>query len=260
MITVLTSTLNRSHTLPRLFESLCNQGYKHFEWVVVDGGSTDDSLALLAEFKEFASFPVRVIHKPKSGKNGAINAGVLAATGDWVFIVDSDDALTPDAIATIEEKLRQFNSDKMVGLYFRRAYFNGKIIGKILEDNVLRLTPAEAADMLKGDLAYVFKRDSLLRNQFPVISGEKFVPELYVWNKIGDQGDIHFFLNKYIYFCEYLPDGLSINFSTNLKRNPRGFLLFYRSQIMREAKNMNKIKCTIRVVQCYFYILLKMVE
>ena len=56
MITVLTSTLNRSHTLPRLFESLCNQGYKHFEWVVVDGGSTDDSLALLAEFKEFFEY------------------------------------------------------------------------------------------------------------------------------------------------------------------------------------------------------------
>ncbi len=260
MISVLTSTYNRSYTLPRLFESLCNQECKHFEWIVFDGGSSDDTMDLLEEFKRSASFAIQVIQQPNIGKNGAINAGVLAAAGDWIFIVDSDDVLTPDAIGTIEEKLRQFNSDKMVGLCFRRAYFNGKIIGKILEDNVLRLTPAEAADMLKGDLAYVFKRDSLLRNQFPVISGEKFVPELYVWNKIGDQGDIHFFLNKYIYFCEYLPDGLSFNFSTNLKRNPRGFLLFYRSQIMREAKNMNKIKCTIRVVQCYFYILLKMVE
>jgi len=215
---------------------------------------------LVEEFKKSASFAIRVIQCPDTGKNEAINAGVFAASGDWIFIVDSDDALTPDAIATIEEKLRQIDSHKIVGICFRRAYFSGKIIGKILNDNVLKLTPTEADDMLKGDLAYVFKRESMFRTPFPVISGEKFVPERYVWNKIGDQGDIYFFIHKYIYFCEYLPDGLSFNFSTNLKRKPRGFLLYYRSQIMREAKMMNKMKCIIRVAQCYIYILLKMVK
>lgn len=260
MITVLTSTYNRSHTLPRLYRSLCNQECKHFEWIVFDGGSTDDTQALLADVKKSASFAVRVIHQPNSGKNVAINAGVLAASGDWIFIVDSDDVLTSDAIATIEEKLSEVNSDKLVGLCFRRAYFDGKINGKSIGPGVLKLTPTEASTLLKGDLAYVFKKDSMLRNPFPVIPGEKFVPELYVWNKIGDQGDICFFVTKYIYLGDYLPDGLSRNFSTNLKKNPRGFLLFYRSQISREAKIKNKMKCMIRAVQCYIYILLKMIK
>lgn len=256
MITVLTPTYNRAYTLPRLFKSLCDQKCKNFEWVVVDSESTDNTGPLLDEFKKSAPFPVRIIQQPKLGKHVAVNSGVLSAEGDWIFIVDSDDALTPDAISTIENKLSEFNSDKLVGLCFRRAYFDGKMIGRSIDNyDVMKLTPTEAGNLLKGDLAYVFKKEVMLKTPFPVINGETFVPELYIWNKIGDQGDIYFFINKYIYLCEYLPDGYSLNFSKNLRRNPRGFLLYYRSQIAREKNIINKMKRAIRAVQCYLYIL-----
>ena len=226
MITVLTPTFNRSHTLPRLFESLCSQECKDFEWIVIDDGSTDDTQALLSDFEKSAPFVIRVIQQPNSVKHVAINVGTFAAMGNWVLIVDSDDALTPDAITTIKEKLSQFNSNSLVGLSFRRAYFDGKIIGKrIVGPSVMKLTPSEASALFKGDLVYVFKKDSMLKNPFPVIPDEKFVPELYIWNKISDAGNIYFFVDKYIYLCEYLPDGYSHNFSANLKRNPQGFLL-----------------------------------
>jgi len=223
---------------------------------VIDDGSTDDTQALLSDFEKSAPFVMRVIQQPNSGKHVAINVGVLAAKGEWIFIVDSDDALTSDAITTIKEKPSQFNSDNLVGISFRKAYFDGKIIGKkIIGPSVMKLTPTEASAIFKGDLAYVFKKDIMLKNPFPVIPGEKFVPELYIWNKIGDEGDIYFFVNKCIYLCEYLPDGYSRNFRTNLRRNPRGFLLFYASQITREATMINKVKCAIRVAQCYFHII-----
>ncbi len=256
MITVLTPTYNRSHTLPRLYESLCNQESKNFEWVVVDDGSTDNTQALLFDLAKSASFTIQIISQPNSGKHVAVNTGVSVATGDWIFIVDSDDALTPDAIGTIEVALNNFSSDNLVGLCFRRAYFDGRIIGNKIEGpSAIKLTPTKAGALFQGDLAYVFKRDSMLKHPFPVIRGEKFVPELYIWNKISDEGDIYFFGDKYIYFCEYLPDGYSHNFSKNLRRNPQGFMLFYRSQISREDKIIRKIKCTIRMVQCYLYIL-----
>lgn len=260
MISVMTATYNRAYTLPRLFESLCSQECKHFEWIIIDDGSTDNTQALLQDFKRTASFAVRILRQPNSGKNVAINAGVLAAAGDWIFIVDSDDALTPDSIATIERRLAEVNSDRPVGLCFRKAYFGGRIVGKSVGPGLLKLTPTEASALLKGDLAYVFKKESMLRNPFPVIPHEKFIPELYVWNKISDEGNIYFFTNKYIYLCDYLPDGITINFSTYLKKNPRGFLLHYRSQISRETKIENKIKRTIRAAQCYLYILLERLQ
>ncbi len=260
MITVLTATYNRSYTLRRLFDSLCSQECKHFEWIVIDDGSTDDTLALLADFKKSAPFAIRVIQQPNSGKHIAINSGVRASAGDWIFIVDSDDALTRDAIDIIEKEFSEINQDELVGLCFRKAYFDGKMIGKNVGSGVLKMTPTEASNLLKGDLAYVFKKDSMIRTPFPVIPFEQFVPELYVWNMIGDQGDIYFFVDKYINFCEYLPDGFSKNFSMNLKRNPRGFLLYYRSQISRENKIITKMKRMIRAAQCCIFIAFKKIK
>lgn len=255
MISIVTPTYNRAHTLPRLFDSLCQQTYRNFEWMVIDDGSTDDTPELLANFKRSAPFAVQVIQQANSGKHVAVNAGVSIATGEWVFIVDSDDALTPDAILTVEEKLSQFNSSRLVGLAFRKAFYDGQIIGERIGPGVMRLNPTGAGELFKGDLAYVFKKEAMLKHPFPVIPGEKFVPELYIWNKIGDEGDIYYFTDICIYLCEYLPDGYSRNFNANLRRNPRGFLLYYKSQISRETTITNKLKRTIRAAQCYLFIL-----
>lgn len=258
MITVLTPTYNRSHTLPRLYKSLCNQESKNFEWVVVDDGSTDNTQALLSGFVKSAPFAIQVISQSNSGKHVAVNTGVSVAKGEWILIVDSDDALTPDGISTIEKNISQLPSDIVVGLCFRKAFFDGTIIGKIVKGpSVIKLNPTEAGALFRGDLAYVFKKDIMLKHPFPVISGEKFVPELYIWNKIGDEGAIYYFSDKYIYLCEYLLDGYSRNFTKNLKNNPRGFMLFYRSQIMREKSFIRKLKCVIRTAQCYLYIIQK---
>ena len=50
MITVFTPAYNRAQLLPRLFESLCKQTYKDFEWVIVDDGSVDDTRSVVEEF------------------------------------------------------------------------------------------------------------------------------------------------------------------------------------------------------------------
>ena len=50
-----------------------------------------------------------------------------------------------------------------------------------------------------------------------------------------------------------MPDGLSANFKSQLKNNPKGFLLYYKDQFRREKGALNKTKMTIRIVQCYFY-------
>lgn len=259
MITILTPTYNRSHTLTRLFESLKQQDNKSFEWLVVDDGSTDRTLVLLESFKMEIDFPIRIIHQDNSGKHVALNTGVLAAKGDWVFIVDSDDALTFDAISEILDKLKKFDDEKIAGICFRKADFTHCMVGSKIEfaSNVMCCSPTEAGEALKGDLAYIFRKEIMLNNLFPVINSEKFLPELFIWNKIGDAGLIYFFVNKYIYLCEYLTDGYSANFYSCLKSNPKGFLIFYKAQISREVNLIKKLKCFIRVCQCYLFVFLK---
>lgn len=254
MITVLTPSYNRSHTLERAFKSLVQQTNKRFEWLVIDDGSTDDTDVLIQKLGSRANFKVRYMRQENSGKHVAINTGTALAESEWILILDSDDALTHDAIATVQQYLDAHQSADLLGLCFRKAFMNGAIIGQKQEfAEKIFLHPTDAGKLIKGDLAYIFRRSALLTHPFPVIPGEKFVPELYIWNKIGDDGKILFLTRKYIYLCEYLPDGYSANFTNNLKRNPRGFLVYYKSQFLRENFGIAKLKCAVRSLQCWYY-------
>lgn len=254
MISIITPTYNRAHTLRRLFDSLSAQSCLGFEWIIVDDGSVDDTQKLCEEFKLSASFRVEILTQRNSGKHVAVNLGCDNAVGEWLIIVDSDDALPVDAVSIIGSKIKLNGYTSTVGLCFRKAHMDGVLVGNTvaLPDGII-MPPSEAGAMFKGDLAYVFRREAHLMYPFPVIPGEKFVPEQFIWNKISDLGDIVFFPTTVVYLCEYLPDGYSANFSSNLKLNPKGFLMFYHAQFFREKKFMLKIKCLIRCSQCLVY-------
>jgi len=260
MISILTPTYNRAHTLMRLYESLVTQGDQNFEWVVVDDGSNDDSGLLLTLLSDRAAINMTVITQPNSGKHLAVNAGVLAAKGEWIFIVDSDDLLTADAVSKVKAGIQVVFSKSPLGVCFRRASFNGELWGGEICTSLgaySYMHPTAAAHQYRGDLAYVFKKHALLANPFPSFNGENFVPELLVWNKIGDQGLIAYFHRQVVYLADYLPDGYTANFRANIRRNPRGFKAFYTQQYFREHALRPKLKCAIRVVQCLCFSVLR---
>lgn len=252
MITILTPTYNRAYTLERLYKSLLQQNIP-FEWLVIDDGSTDTTHELVTEFQKSAPFPIRYIHQNNSGKHVAINTGAREAKGDFIFIVDSDDMLTEDAFFYVQNSINTL-TEKDLAICFRRSYFDKVLIGsKNLASEPIIMTPTEAGNYFQGDLAYIFRTSALLSHPFPIIEGEKFVPELLIWNRISDEGTIIFYPDKAIYLCEYLDDGYSKNFKNNLRRSPKGFALFYRDQFFREKSLIRKIKCTIRYIQCLYY-------
>ena len=80
--TVFTPLYNRAHLLSRIFESLCNQTYKDFEWVIVDDGSNDNSKEVVNHFKEsHSNFAIHYFYQTNGGKHRAINHGVKEAKG-----------------------------------------------------------------------------------------------------------------------------------------------------------------------------------
>lgn len=100
MITIFTPTYNRAHLLPRLYESISKQDCMDFEWLVIDDGSTDNTQALFEEWMD-QEHPFSIFYQKvkNGGKQRAINQAVSMAKGEYFFIVDSDDALTPDAVS-----------------------------------------------------------------------------------------------------------------------------------------------------------------
>lgn len=87
-ISVITICYNSAKTIRRTLESVVTQTYQNLEYIVVDGGSTDETLAIVGEFKDTIA---KVISEPDSGIYDAMNKGVRMATGDWIHILNSDD-------------------------------------------------------------------------------------------------------------------------------------------------------------------------
>lgn len=252
MITILTPTYNRAYTLERLYKSLLLQNLP-FEWLIIDDGSTDATKEMIATFQANSPFSIRYFYQENKGKHVAINTGASEALGDFIFIVDSDDMLTNDAFLSVQNAIISLSKND-VGICFRRAHFDGVLIGnKNLGSDPIKMTPTDAGNYFQGDLAYIFRTSALLSHPFPIVKGEKFIPELLIWNAIGDKGKIIFYPDKSIYQCEYLADGYSANFKQNLRKNPKGFALFYRDQFFRERSLIRKIKCAIRYLQCLFF-------
>jgi glycosyltransferase involved in cell wall biosynthesis len=94
--TVVTAVFNGAATLEAAINSLRKQSFRDFEYVVLDGGSTDATVALLEQNTD-------AIHywrsEPDSGIYEAWNKGLRVARGEWIAFLGADDAYYPDALA-----------------------------------------------------------------------------------------------------------------------------------------------------------------
>ena len=91
-------------------DSIINQTYKNLEIILVDDGSPDNCGAICDEYAAKDS-RVRVIHKENGGVSSARNAGIEAATGDYIGFVDSDDWIEPDMYENLLESLQRENAE-----------------------------------------------------------------------------------------------------------------------------------------------------
>lgn len=99
LVSVITPCLNPGSRLTRCLDSIEEQTYAEVEHIVVDGGSTDGTLDLLA------SRGARFVSEPDRGQVDAINKGFRLARGDVLGWLNADDILLPDAIETVIEAL-----------------------------------------------------------------------------------------------------------------------------------------------------------
>ncbi|HCL5273006.1 TPA: glycosyltransferase family 2 protein [Salmonella enterica] len=257
MISILTPAFNRSHTLQRLYNSLCSQDNMSFEWVIIDDGSIDNTKDMINKFIAEKIIAIKYVFQENKGKPYAINTGVPLCQFDYIFVVDSDDALTKDAISSLITAIFEAENTHILfsGVGFRKATFDGSVLGVSTDfkEPTLYLNATEAGNIFKADLAYCFKKESLLRYPFPLYKNERFIPELFIWNKITDESKIRFNANKSIYLAEFLEDGLTKNFIRQLKKYPYSFKIYYADQFFREKKIIKKIKMLIRYFQCLAY-------
>ncbi len=226
LLTVFTPVYNRGELLRRAYDSLCRQTDMDFEWLVVDDGSTDDTPRVLRDIASAhtAPFPIRIVTTPNGGKHRAVNRGVSDAQGRWFTILDSDDYLTPDAVATIRRRLDGVDPARgLAGVIALRVHPDGTTVGTPFTTDSLECHHSHYRNVLgiEGDRAEVVATEVMRRYPFPEFPGERFLREGPVWQQIGTDYKFRYTSDP-IYVCDYQPDGLTAKVARLHELNPMG--------------------------------------
>lgn len=112
LFTVVIATYNYGHLIERAIDSVLAQNFQDFELIVVDDGSTDDTQVRMERY----AGRLRYVHKENAGQSSAYNLGADHAKGRYVYILDADDELLPEALGIFAERLDTPRSAP--GLYY----------------------------------------------------------------------------------------------------------------------------------------------
>lgn len=247
LITVFTPTYNRGYIIEKLYKSLKSQKIFDFEWLVIDDGSTDNTKELFDKWTyEEEKFKIRYYKVENGGKPRAINKALEIADGKYLFMIDSDDYITDDAIYKIKKWIYEIDEQEdIIGVGGARVYPSGEYIKGVepdIDDDIgyLDATNLERKEYnLDADMCEAYKIDILKRFSFEVWEGEKFAPEEIVLNEIALHGyKIRWYKDK-IYICDYLDDGLTKGSWDLLKSNPMGYAMLYNHKL-KFTKDLSK--------------------
>jgi glycosyltransferase involved in cell wall biosynthesis len=114
-ISIIIPVYNVEKYLRRCIESILSQSINDFEVILVNDGSSDQSGSIADEYKSKANDQrIIVIHKENGGVSSARNAGLSVASGDYVWFVDGDDWIEPNALEEILSEIENLEVDLVV--------------------------------------------------------------------------------------------------------------------------------------------------
>lgn len=118
LVSIIVPIYNAERTLDRCIKSILEQEYRNFEVILVNDGSTDNSLSICRRWSSEDS-RVKVFDKPNTGVSETRNIGIANAAGKYLQFVDSDDWISADSTTMMVERAEQTECDMVIANFYR---------------------------------------------------------------------------------------------------------------------------------------------
>ena len=126
LVTIVTPSLNQGRFIRATIESVLGQDYPHVEYIIMDGGSTDETAGIAAEYASRVAF----VSEADQGQSEAINKGFRRGRGDILAWINSDDLLLPGAVSAAVAGLERNSTAAAVYGEGNRIDEHGRTIGR----------------------------------------------------------------------------------------------------------------------------------
>ncbi|SDB66473.1 glycosyltransferase family 2 protein [Butyrivibrio sp. INlla16] len=175
--------------LQRCVDSIISQNFDDYEIILVDDGSTDSCPALCDEICT-TDERIRVIHKKNGGLSSARNAGIEVANGEYVFYIDSDDWIEPNALLTLHNTLEngscdilKFNFKYMPsGKEEKSSIMPGKYDANDIHKWIVKESLVNTGEVICSAWSHVYRLEFLKTEDIVFVSEREIGSEDYLYN------------------------------------------------------------------------------
>ncbi|MBY6032512.1 glycosyltransferase [Marinobacter daepoensis] len=202
LISIITPTFNRAEFIVEAVESVMAQSYPHFEFLIVDDGSTDNTVELLQPFLE--DNRVRLFQQENQGQSVARNVALAESSGDFICFLDSDNYWPLDKL---ENQLRLFDEHPGVDILYgdnviidehgkevsrkNMTRYSGKIAACMIRDNCVAMNTTMARRRCFDEMGGMSGKrrvadDYDLWLRFSAKYEFRYEPEYWAWYRVMD--------------------------------------------------------------------------
>lgn len=114
MISIIIATYNSSGTIEKSLTSILGMNYDNWECIIIDGKSNDNTVSILQKYSEVDN-RIKFISEVDNGIYDALNKGIKLAKGEWIYVLGSDDNVTPDGLLNLSRIDNIDNYDVIYG-------------------------------------------------------------------------------------------------------------------------------------------------
>ncbi len=241
-ISIITPSYNQGAYLEDTILSVLNQNYPNLEYIIIDGGSTDNSVEIIKQYQDQFSYWVS---EPDKGTWEANNKGLERVTGDYWCVVNSDDLLCDDALFSVA-KLAMENSSPWIASGIVYIDEHGNEFGR---DMPKAPKPVAGLTFLNG--AWISHPTVFLKKEMIMEVGlfeKHHLLDLNYWLRMEKAGYIPFIANAY--FAK-LRMHLDCKSADQLKLHEE-YLNVVKTFIQKHSINLNKdVKTLLKTKQHY---------